>query len=545
MRRTALAAVLSSALIATACSNPDGGSTSAEGASDADKNDTVVLLTGDELGQYNPIGVHGRSGDSHIFEGLYRVEPGVVDKQPELQPVLAAGPATANSDNTVWTVPVASGIKFSDGTDFGPEDVVATFKAIQDERSASEEASTWDFVKSVEEKDGNVVFTLERPFAEFPRLLLNGIAPSEAFDFNNLGPAEDSELNTKPVGTGPYKLESLRADEAVLTARDDYRAGAPEVKKIVVRHAPDENSRAQQIKSGEGDGTILEPKLALDFDGQDGYTVTAATSADWRGITLPSGNPFTGDAKVRQALNYAIDRDAMVRDVLDGKGHANSTFFASFYGKAFDKDSQFTHDQEKAEKLLDEAGWTKGADGIREKDGQKASFDIIYFPNRDAARLDLTLATVSDLKKIGVEANPVAIEPKNISADQVHTTPVMLGGGELPYTVDSQIYRLLHGKYAVAGQGGKFDNASDYSNPAIDALLDAARSESDADKRDELYRSLQREYIENPAMLQIAYVDHMYVTRDQGYKTSPLVLEPHSHGVTFGPWLHINEWTKK
>lgn len=101
-------------------------------------------------------------------------------------------------------------MKFSDRTDFDAEDVVATFNAILDERSASTEASNWDMVEKVTTKGSSVEFQLKYPFAEFDHQLQNGIAPSEAFDFANLGLAEKSELNTKPVGTGPYKLASLR-----------------------------------------------------------------------------------------------------------------------------------------------------------------------------------------------------------------------------------------------------------------------------------------------------------------------------------------------
>ncbi|MDO5030867.1 MAG: ABC transporter substrate-binding protein [Corynebacterium sp.] len=529
----------------TACSNPDDKSAAGPDGADAER--TLVLLDNNETGAYNPVSGYSRSGDSPVYEGLFRLKPAVGDasKRPvDFEPLLAAGPAEPSNGNKTWTVALRGGITFSDGSTFGPEDVVATYKAILDERSASSEALVWEMLDDVRADGNKVVFELNIPYAEFDHQLLNGIAPSEAFDFENLKPAEESSLNTKPVGTGPFKLESLRADEAVFTARDDYHGGAPELKKVIYRVNQDENSRAQQLRGGEGDGTIMEPALAQEFEGKDGFKVESAHSADWRGITLPTGNPVTGDQAIRNAVNLAVDRQAMAKDVMKGRAKPNSTFLTDFYGDAYDPAAEIKHDTAKAEKILDEAGWEKGPDGIRIKGGQRATFDVIYFPNRDHARTDLTLATASDLKKIGIEVNPVARDSKSVNREDYAKTPVMLGGGGTPYSVDGQIYSILHSKYAEPGAGAKWDNGSDYVNPEIDKLLDQARIEPDQAKRDGLYRKVQKLYAEKPAMLQLVYVDHVYVERNRGYSHPTGILEPHAHGLNFGPWFNLGAWHK-
>lgn len=537
-------------LTLTACSNPDDTSSAgADGSADASAEQTLVLLDNNETGGYNPVSGYSRSGDSPVYEGLFRLKAPAASADTstspvEFEPLLAAGPAEPSEDNKTWTVELKDDISFSDGSTFGPEDVVATYKAILDERSASSEAPNWEMLEDVRADGNKVVFELSIPYAEFDHQLLNGIAPSEAFDFDDLKPAEDSDLNANPVGTGPYKLEQLRADEAIFTARDDYHGGAPELKKVIYRVNQDENSRAQQLRGGEGDGTILEPALAQEFEGKDDFKVESAHSADWRGITLPSGNPVTGDQAIRNAVNLAVDRQAMADDVMKGHAKANSTFLADFYGDAYDPDLEIKHDVAKAEKILDEAGWKKGPDGIRVKDGQRAAFDVIYFPNRDHARTDLTLATASDLKKIGIEVNPVARDSKSVTEEDYAKTPVMLGGGGTPYSVDGQIYSILHSKYAEPGAGAKWDNGSDYVNPEIDKLLDQARVEKDQAKRDELYREIQKLYSEKPAMLQLVYVDHVYVERDRGYTHPAGILEPHAHGLNFGPWFDLAAWHK-
>lgn len=533
------------ALTLAACSNPDD--TSASGANNSSDETSLVLLDSNETGAYNPVSGYSRSGDSPVYEGLFRLKPTTGDEAStpvDFEPVLADGPAEPSDNNQTWTVPLKDGITFSDGSTFGPEDVVATYKAILDERSASTEAPVWEMIDEVRADGNQVIFELKFPYAEFDHQLLNGIAPEEAFDFADLQPAEESSLNTKPVGTGPYELKQLRADEAIFTARDDYHGDSPEITKLIYRVNQDENSRAQQMRGGEGDGTILEPALAQEFEGRDGFLVNSAQTGDWRGITLPTGNPVTGDQAIRNAVNHAVNRETMANDVLKGHARPNSTFLAEFYGDAYDSKFEIDFDPDKAEQILDEAGWKKGTDGIRSKDGQRAAFDVIYFPNRDHARADLTIATASDLKKIGIEVNPVARDSKSVTKEDYASTPIMLGGGGTPYSVDGQIYSILHSKYAESDTGAKWDNGSDYVNPEIDELLDAARLEPGQEKRDELYRKIQQLYSEEPAMLQLVYVDHVYVQRDLGYTQPGQILEPHAHGLNFGPWYNLGAWRK-
>ncbi|MCM7487432.1 ABC transporter substrate-binding protein [Enterobacter kobei] len=503
---------------------------------------TVVIIERFELGHYNPLLGHGRSGESLFYQGLYRIETGVFDRQPDLVPTLASGPAVASQKNRVWTIPLRKGIKFSDGTTFGPEDVVATYQAFIDPRSASSEIATWDNIEKVEATTGAVVFTLKEPMANFDRRLINGIAPSEAFDFAHLNKAEMSSLNQHPIGTGPYALSELRPDQAILTARTDYWGPQPQVEKIVLRYTPDDSARAQQLKSGEGDGTSLPADLAATFTAPE-YKTFSVKSGDWRGVSLPAGNPVTGDDAIRLAVNYAVNRNNMVKYALKGHGVTNSTYLAPFFGEAYDPAEEFIYSPEKAKQILDEAGWKTSQDGVRVRNGQRAAFDIIYFPNRDRSRRDLTLMVASDLKKIGIEVTPVARDSKSVTRDVYASTSVMAGSG-VPYSVDSQVYHILHSKYAEPGVGASWDNASDYRNPVIDRLLDSARAETDPHKQAGLYRELQKEYHRKPAMLQLVYLNHIYVQREMGYKNIKVTLEPHSHNIGFGPWFTIDSWEK-
>ena len=173
------------------CSNPDdnsasgGSGISGSSAANTSAEQTLVLLDNNETGGYNPVAGYSRNGDSPIFEGLYRLKaPSGAEKDAskaivEFEPLLAAGAAMPSEDNKTWTVQVKDGITFSDGSSFGSEDVVATYKAILDERSASAEAPNWEMLKDVSADGDKVIFELNIPYAEFDHQLLNGIAPSE------------------------------------------------------------------------------------------------------------------------------------------------------------------------------------------------------------------------------------------------------------------------------------------------------------------------------------------------------------------------------
>ncbi|MFD8495767.1 ABC transporter substrate-binding protein [Amycolatopsis sp. NPDC059657] len=518
-------------LVLAACAAP-----SASGVTDR-----FVVIDAEELGHFNPLTGHGGNGESKVYESLYRVAEGQDDRIPDAVPVLAEGPPEpVGGDLTQWRVRTRGGVTFSDGSAFGPEDVAATYNAVIDPAFASPIAANFDFLKSAKASGPDTVdFTLTGAYGDVPHRLFLAIAPSESLA--KPGPADKLDLGDHPIGTGPYAVTELRPDQAVFTARDGYWGAKPSVKTFVVRRTDDDKARAAQL-AGNADGTRLPPALAH-AAAKDGYRVISAKANDWLGITLPTGDPVAGDPAVRLALNLGVDRAAMVRDILRGEGTAVSTLVTPLFGVAYDPAQDFTFDAERARKVLDDAGWRVGADGVRERDGRRARFDVAYYPTENLRR-DLTMATVSDAKKIGLELNPVAVEKSTMTPQYLAATAFLLGGGGQPYTVDTQLYPKFHSRYAKPGVGSKWDNASDYVNPAVDRALDAARVERDPAKRAQLYRDFQAAYHAAPAMLALVSENHVYVVRDNGWKFGPTALEPHAHGVAWGPWYSLARWTR-
>lgn len=496
----------------------------------------LVLADAAPLGAYNPVNGYGELGVSPLYDGLLAPVSESDQSLPELAPALAAAAPVSNADATVWDVELREGVTFSDGSGFGADDVVTTYAAVLDPASASEIAESYAMISSVTATgDHSVRFELEYPYYAFPARLLLGIAPAEALTG---GLAADSALNREPVGTGPYRLTSLTPEQAVFTVNPDYWGGAPQVEQIVSVYTPDDNARAQAMAAGGVDGAVLPPVLAATFEGRDGMAVTAAQSADWRGVSMPAGNPFTGDEAARIAMNLGVDRQTMVDHVLAGAARPAHTPIGAVYGDAFDADAAFAYDQRAAAKILDDAGWTLQSDGVRAKDGARAQFPLLYNAT-ETVRRDLATAFAADMAAIGVQVD-VAGSSWDEMDTRVGDSAIMLGGGDKPYDLDTQLYGALHSR---TDRTATYDNPSGFTNPAIDTALDAARRDLDPGNRRDSYLQVQREYIEHPTYVFLAFLDHTYVTVDNGYETGPLILEPHAHGVSWGPWWDIAGWT--
>ncbi|GAA4025774.1 ABC transporter substrate-binding protein [Allokutzneria multivorans] len=526
-RRRLAGSVLIVVAAVSACTTP-----SAPDRQTGQDRTAMVLADGYEPETLNPLLGFGEEGASKLFDGLveHRADRSV-------RAALAAEVPQPSPDGTTWTVKLRPGVKFHDGTTFGSEDVVATYRAVLDPAFASTVRSNYSMVTAVD-SDGptTVRFTLAYPYAPFVHRMVLGIVPSESVA--QPGPLERSPLNAKPVGTGPYKLtEWRRGDRMVMEANDDYFLGAPKVRKLTVVFAIDDNTRAQRMRAGEFDGTALPPLAANGMTDVKGAQVIKHSSADYRTVVMPMNNPVTGDRAMRLALNYAMNRGGMIQALLGGKGQPASTPIPQALPEFVEPTAQFRYDKEEAARLLEQAGWVLGADGVRARGPQRASFSLMY-PAGDSVRKDLAQAFASDAKAVGVEVKLEglgweAIEPR-MGADAL-----VLGGGN-PFDPDLKSYPLLHSSFAANG----FNNPGSYRNAQVDAALDAGRKETDPAQRVAYYRQFQRAYAADPAMVFLVFLDHTYVVRD-GWTGYQEVVDPHTHGLTWGPWWNVQSWVPK
>ncbi|ONK09409.1 ABC transporter substrate-binding protein [Streptomyces sp. MP131-18] len=524
LRSGMTAAAVVTVLAAAACSAPgdDGGDDEGGG------HDALVIGIANEPESLSPLLGYGKDGNSKIFDGLLRH-----DENLELQPALATDLPQVSDDGLTYTYTLRDDVEFSDGQPFTAQDVVFTYETILDDGTnnpAKDDLAALDSVAA--DGDHTVVFTLAYPYAPFAERTVLPIASAEAVGGQDVN---TGDYNSEPVGTGPYVVTGWsRGERITFEANPDYWGGEPEVKRLTMAIIPDDDVRATRLRSGDLDAAVLPPNLADTFAEDEGLVTMNAESADFRAVTLPTGNPVTGDRDIRRALDIAVDRELMVERILEGAGHAahgpvpaSSPWFAEGTERA--------HDPDAARRMLDEAGWEPGEDGIRVRDGQRAEFTL-WYPAGDRLRQEHALAYASDAKEIGIDATVESGSWEVI--DERLTEDAVLAGGGSPADPDFDLYTLL--KSDLAGNG--YNNMGQYDNPAVDEQLDIGRRSGDEQERAAAYEAVQRELADNPGYTFLTHIDHVYVMADHWDGVSTQV-EPHDHGLGHGPWWNVEDWT--
>ncbi|MEV0584976.1 ABC transporter substrate-binding protein [Nonomuraea sp. NPDC050310] len=509
-----LAALTVAATLATACSAPQGPAPAAGGAGDA-----FVIGLGSEFENLSPVLGFAADGGSLMFDGLMRRAPDL-----SLQPNLASAPPASSPDGKTVTFTLREGVKFHDGRPLTARDVAYTYTTLLDPKTNSPISGDYSAIEQVSAKDDRTVeFTLKHPYAPLVQRTTLGIVPEGGID-----PA-------KPVGTGPYSFVSWTpGDKVVLKANESYFGGAPAIKNVVLAFALDDNVRSTRLAAGEFDAAILPPKAAKRFENTAGTKVYRVDSADYRGIMFPMKEKVTGDLAVRKAFDLAVDRQAMVDTILAGSGKPAFGPISpdiSWHNPAVTGNPRPDRDQ--AAKLLDEAGWKLGEDGVRAKDGLRAAFTLMY-PAGDSLRKELALATASDAKKIGLEVKPEGLDWDAIEPRMAKDALIMGYGS--PYDPDYLNYELFHSSY----QGKGFFNPGYYANPEVDKLLETGRESADEAVRKQAYTDFQKIIHDQQVWTYLVFLKHVYVVRGDWQGITPSV-DAHEH-ATGGLFRDLASW---
>lgn len=295
----------------------------------------------------------------------------------------------ANKEQTEFTFTIRDGVTFSDGSALDAEAVKLNLDALGLGIKDAQIAPNVDFgaYKSAEVVGENQVkVTLKRPDANFLRATCSvaaGLVSPKTLKLDNAGQSAIAKI----VGSGPFVFESEKPDEEVVfTSRDDY-AWAPEtapnqgdayLDSLVVKYLPEVASRAGAAQSGQVDlvrglQPVDEQVLAA-----NGGQVFAAQGVDLttNQAAVRIGSGKLADAKVRQALQVGIDRQA-IKDTVLSDSYVVAGSILNHKAPGFvDLSSEIAYNPEKSKQLLDEAGWKVGADGIREKDGEKLEITV-------------------------------------------------------------------------------------------------------------------------------------------------------------------------
>jgi peptide/nickel transport system substrate-binding protein len=506
------------ALGATACTNQQTPPASGDPAGTS-----LVIAIAEEPASLNPLAGYAENGAAKIFDGLVEHRADAA-----LRPALAAELPQPASDGKSWIATLRPNVKFSDGTAFDATDVVATYRALLDPAYASPVRQRFAMLSTVEQLDSLTVrFELARPYAPFAQLLVLGILPSEA-----LAQPAPAAAGAPPIGTGPYKLADWqRGQRMVLEANKSYYDGPPAITRVTVEFVADDAARAQRMRDGKVDCAALPPGLARAFDGTGGLRVVAHSAADLHTVLLPAGNPVTADPAIRLALNYGVNRKALVDGLLGGKGTEASTPMPDSMAEFVEPSAHYSYDLTRALDLLAEAGWLPGADGMRAKAGVTAAFTLVYRGGDTLAR-DLAAAFATAAKGIGIQVSTEAADGAALTVREAKDA-VLLGVGN-PFDPDLSLYPLLHTGLSPSG----------YTNPTVDAALETGRTSTDPAQRATAYRKLQRAYVSAPGMVELVAPQHSYVIRENWNGYQP-VIDGETADATWGAWWNLAKWAPR
>ncbi|WP_260189449.1 ABC transporter substrate-binding protein [Actinophytocola gossypii] len=510
-RRWVAVALAAAALgAATACSTGDA-------VSGAKPTELRLAIGGEAEDGYDPTLGWGRYGNP-LFQSTLLTR----DADLKITNDLATG-YSVSPDGLVWTVDIRSDATFSDGKPVTPGDVAYTFNTAATSGGLTD-VTVLDQAVAVDED--TVELRLREPRSTFVnRLVSLGIVPEHA---HGPGYARD------PVGSGPFVLEQWDEGQQLIVRRnDDYYGGKPAFERVVFVFT-DEDASLAAARSGQVDVAALPSALASTE--MPGMTLHAIESVDNRGITFPYqpatgrtnadgepiGDPVTSDVAVRRAINLAIDRQALVDGVLDGHGRPATGPVDGL--PWYDPSTAVTGtDPDAAARLLDEAGWrdTDG-DGVRERDGVRAEFTLLYLAS-DSLRQGLALAVADMLKPIGVAVTAKG-ESWEVIETRMHADAVLFGWGSHDPT---EMYNLYH-----SGQAGiELYNPGYYGDPEVDAALDAGMAATDPAEATAHWKEAQRHFgpAADAAWAWLVNLDHTYFV-DSCLDVGQEQVEPHGHG---------------
>ncbi|HWI60860.1 MAG TPA: peptide-binding protein [Symbiobacteriaceae bacterium] len=523
-------------LFVSACSGGTSGTTpaakSATGETKQEAPKTPKIqgrLTWSAVGEpvtLNPLlhtDVNSQWVTQRVFSGLVEI-----NEKLEVAPDLATG-WTTSPDGLQWTFKLRTNVKFHDGQPMTAEDVAYTFNAIKDKGYTGPRSGDFAALEKVEVIDpATVKFTLKEPFAPFLSNLTYGILPKHVFGSKPVAEMKDNPANRKPVGTGPYKLgEWVPGQYLTLVRNDAYYAEGPYIPEMVQKFVQDGNVATAKLEAGEFDIGAIPPTSVKRFQEKQSSVFNffpyQGTGFEYLAFNLT--NPGLKDKAVRQAIAYAVDRQTVVNDILEGQGIVLNAPVPPASWAYAEAPIKYPFDKAKAVKTLEDAGYTKGADGVYAKGGQRLSFTIITNTG-SSVRESECLFIQKALKDIGIEIKFNLVELATFQGKVMPTGAFDMVLNRANLNVDPDPYTYFHSSQGQKNAKGTFVgfNISQYSNPEIDKLLEEGRRTVDQAKRKEIYAKYQQIIAEDiPWLVMFNYKSTYAIKKNvQGVVMSPV-----------------------
>ncbi|WP_273793079.1 ABC transporter substrate-binding protein [Brucella anthropi] len=462
----------------------------------------------------------------NIYDGLVRYKDGTLEVEPAL-----AESWTISDDGKSYTFRLRQGVKFHDGSEFNAEAVKFNFDRMLKEDHPfyntgpfplSFNFSSIDAVNVLDEH--TVELKLKEPFAPFlsnlayPTGLI--VSPEEVKKYGK-------EFGRHPSGTGPFKFAEWQSGQRVVVERNpDYWDTAPALEAVVFRPITDANTRVAEMMAGGLDVMVEVPPDNLATFKQDANFAVAEQAGPhvWFTILNAKSGPFA-DKKVRQAANYAVNKQGLVDNVLQGSATAAAGPIPPAFNWVENKTEPYPYDPEKAKALLAEAGASNPEITFYVTEGGSGMLDPIT----------MGAAIQADLQAVGFK---VKIETYEWNTFLGRVNPGLEGKADMAEMAwmtndpDTVPYLTLRSD-ALPDKGGF--NSGYYSNPKVDELLEKARSTTDQAERGKLYGEVQSIVHDDAPWLFVANWKQNAVTTAavKGFKLQPSFL------------LHLKDVTKE
>jgi peptide/nickel transport system substrate-binding protein len=471
-----------------------------------------------------------------FFNGLTR--PG---KDLEPEPDLAES-WEADAKGTKYTFTLRQGVTWHDGEPFTANDVKFTWELIAHPENLTA-AQLYSFFSKIEGAeayhageaeeitgitvvdDHTLEVALESPWAPFLTIGSNQyIVPRHILGEVEVGKILEHEYARAPIGTGPFTFVAWQAGDSIIgEAFDGYYAGRPAADQVVLRVAVlDDNTKITALRSGELNATTLT-LIGLDSLGDDpSVQIFQNPGRANQYLEFNLAKPLFADVKVRKALSYGVNRQAIVDAIYQGRATIYNSVFPYDWWATKKDTTLFDNDPDQARALLDEAGWVEGDDGIREKDGEPFSFTLVALDN------GWPIVLQQQWKEIGVEMKIETVDFPTLST-QFYTTHVFDAVGmNVPYSLYTDPHYSLPGYFLSA------NNRNAYKNPKSDELIIAAASTNDQEERKRLYYEWQEVIAQDVPHLWIANPDEV-----SAYSAGLVVPDRPS---SYLAWREVHDW---
>lgn len=501
-------------------------------AEEVQDSSVVVTMTvsSEPASGFNP--VYGWGAGEHVHEPLIQSTL-LVTKEDLTIGMDLATEYSVSDDGMTWTVKIRDDVTFTDGEPLTASDVAFTYNTCKDSSSVND-FTMLDHAEAID--DTTVVFHMAKPFSPWPyTMAITGIVPEHAYD-------ESYGMN--PIGSGRYIMKQWdQGQQVIFEANPDYYGDEIQIQKLTVLFMDEEASLAAAM-AGQVDVAYTASTYAEMLP--QGYGLMEAASVDNRGISLPStlaaevdgltvGNDVLADVAVRRAINIGINRELMIEHVLGGYG--TPAYSVCDQMPWYNEACEVAYDPEGAAALLDEAGWVPGDDGIREKDGMRCAFTIMYNP-ADSVRQALAEDLKNQLRELGMEVTTEGAG-WDVAYDKAQSQPLVWGwGAHSPM----ELYNIYH-----TAPEGDLAEYSPYTNETVDTYMDEALTTSDLEASYELWQKAQFDgnagVTEDVPWVWLCNVSHLYFVRD-GLAVAEQKIHPHGHGWSLVNNIDQWNWTE-